>query len=136
MTTRSSTTGNVETENAAKSCPDGIVTETGTAADGSFTDRSTFRPPTPALPVSDTDAETDSPPGTEAFCVLTASIAVRFSNNVALEERKFALAVIVTVTSAGTATVVILNVADVEPCGTFTVAGTVADTLFVESDTS
>jgi hypothetical protein len=112
----------------ADAVPAGTVTDAGTVT-APFDDVSaTTKPPTGAGPPIVTVPVMIPPPTTllgvtasaVTFCVVTTSVAVRL--------RPPPAAVITTLVVAATAAVPIVNVADVAPAGTNTLAGTVAPT--------
>lgn len=129
-------TGTDVATNVADVAPAATVTVAGTTT-AAFDDVNvTTNPPAGAGPPIVTVPVTDAPPTTEigvtaspvTFCVVTISVAVRL--------RPPPAAVTTTFVVAATAAVVIVNVADVAPAGTTTVAGTVAPTPAVTVTTN
>ncbi|HWD38581.1 MAG TPA: hypothetical protein VG944_07010 [Fimbriimonas sp.] len=122
-------TATVVTVNVAVVLPEGTVTDAGRVVAVLVSDRVIVSPAAGAWPVRVTVPVEEVPPGTLVGFTLTdkrsAGLIVRSAVKVAVP----AVAVTVAVVAAETAVVDIVKVADVEPEGTVTVAGTEADEL-------
>lgn len=122
--------------NVAVVAPAATVTVGGTTM-AAFDDANvTTNPPAGAGPPIVTVPVTDAPPTTAIGVTASAVTLCVVTTSVALRLRPPPAAVMTTFVVVATAAVVIVNVADVAPAGTITVAGTVAPTPAVTFTTN
>ena len=112
--------------NVAEVAPAATVTLAGKVALDELDERATTTPPVGAGPLRVTVPVEDDPPATEVGDKLSDVTAAGFTVSVALTETPVSVPVIFAATVAVTGEVVTVNVVEVDPAGTVTVAGTTA----------